>query len=576
MSLWWRDYLAALLLLCSGQLLALEPGSEQFNPLPGSAWALDHQGDWGPEQAWQVYRDGGFASIPGATLNLGPVDFPLWLAFRLEFPQALPPGRWFYSLDSLLFEQAELYWFDGEHWQSLPRAETYSPVAGRLIPSPRPVFALPAEAGAGQNYLLRLAGDEAMLLNARVQTDRMLLASERQRMLWLGLYFGVILALGLYNAMLWLVLRDRSYFWYTLFLASTAGFFILMNQLLLIWWPDLSPRSWSLLVSVAQSTLGIALLLFTRYFMLTPSRDVLIDRLIRYGVWLAPSIPLFNLLSGVHAAVIYSGLLGLYAAAVILWAAWRAARRGFAPAWVVLPTWLLLFGSLAVFVLMYLGRLPYNLWTANGFMIASACEAVLLALALGLRIRSLEQDREQLSQRGKYLLNLSLTDPLTSLFNKRHLANTLQQEVAYAQDHRRSLSLLMLDVDHFKQWNDSWGHLLGDELLRALGEQIRLQLRDSDIPCRYGGEEFCIILPNVGRLQAAQLAERLREAVAGLRIQVQNDMTAGATISVGVAELVEGEDMYALIARADRALYQAKQQGRDRCVLAEASGGSAV
>jgi diguanylate cyclase (GGDEF)-like protein len=126
----------------------------------------------------------------------------------------------------------------------------------------------------------------------------------------------------------------------------------------------------------------------------------------------------------------------------------------------------------------------------------------------------------------------------------------------------------MLDVDHFKRWNDSWGHLLGDELLRSLGEQIRLQLRDSDIPCRYGGEEFCIILPHTESHAAVQIAERLREAVAALRFEPREGLEAGISISLGVAQLEPDDDMYGLITRSDRALYLAKQQGRNRCVLA--------
>lgn len=520
------------------------------------------------EQAWQAYRDGGFALVDQPSLNLGTVQRPLWLYFELRFSAVLEPGRWFYSLDWPSFERVELYALEGREWRALPRGEVFDPLGERRLQSPRPLFALDAGAAGTQRFLLRLSGDEAMLLSPRVISDRALLAGERQRSFLLGLYFGIILALALYNLMLWLVLRDRSYLWYTLFIGSSALFFVLMNQMLAVWWPELTLRGWSLLVTVSKAMLGLALLLFTRHFMLTQGRDPLSDRLIRLGVWLAPTMPLVNLLGGPHLSLFYSALLGIYCAVVVILAALRALRQGFIPALLVLPAWLILFGSLAVFVTMYMGLLPYTPWTANAFMIGSATEAILLALALGYRIRSLEAERDVLSQRGKQLLALSMSDPLTGLFNKRHLANALKQAVAQAHLQRDPLSLIMLDADHFKAWNDSWGHQAGDEVLHQLGEQIRLHTRDSDVPCRYGGEEFCIILPHTESHAAMQIAERLREAVAALRFEPREGVEAGISISLGVAQLEPDDDMYGLIARSDRALYQAKQQGRDRCVLA--------
>ena len=571
----WR-WIVLILLLGMNSVVAvsLHPGQERFNPLPAASWAFDAEQGWQPEQAWDAYRGGDFSPARQHTLNLGGVSRPVWLAFEVTFAEESPPGRWFFSLDSPLFEQVELYYLQAEGWYRLPPGQIIEPLSGRLQNSPRPLFALPVEAGAAHAYLLRLSGAEAMLIAPRILTDRALLASERQRSLWLGLYFGVILALGLYNAMLWLVLRDRSYFWYTLFIAATAVFFVLMNQLLSAWWPDLSLRVWSFLVTLTKMFLGLGLLLFTRHFMLTVQRDQVMDRLIRYGIWLAPSIPLFNLLAGPQLSVVFSALLGMYTGVVIITTAWRALRRGFTPALLVIPAWLVLFGSLAIFVSMYLGWLPYNWWTAHAFMLGSATEAILLALALGYRIRSLEAERDNLSQRGKHLLTLSLTDPLTGLFNKRHLTSALKEAVSRSHAQGEPLSLVMIDADHFKAWNDTWGHQAGDEVLHSLGEQIRYHTRDSDIPCRYGGEEFCIILPGTDRDAAARIAERLRGAVEQMRFSPQAEASAGLTVSIGVAQMAPGDDMYSLISRSDRALYQAKQQGRNRCVVSapEAEG----
>ena len=164
----------------------------------------------------------------------------------------------------------------------------------------------------------------------------------------------------------------------------------------------------------------------------------------------------------------------------------------------------------------------------------------------------------------------SLRDELTGLYNRRYLEANLNREIQRCQRRNLPLSVLMVDVDHFKTFNDQYGHAAGDALLSALGRTMEQNVREEDIACRYGGEEFTVVLPEADTEEAARTAERLRVAIASLTVQHMRKTYGPATISIGIATMPEhGSSPDALLAAADRALYQAKAAGRNRYLVAE-------
>ena len=162
-------------------------------------------------------------------------------------------------------------------------------------------------------------------------------------------------------------------------------------------------------------------------------------------------------------------------------------------------------------------------------------------------------------------------DPLTGICNRAALDEALSQEVSLAQRHATALSLVMLDIDHFKRINDRFGHRCGDDALCAVVERARQCARNTDILFRYGGEEFVILLRNTDQHGAQLLAERLRKKIARTEICC-NGEPVSVTVSAGVASLNDNDDAESLFARADSALYQAKQAGRNRVAMAQAGG----
>ncbi|SDL51999.1 diguanylate cyclase (GGDEF) domain-containing protein [Maridesulfovibrio ferrireducens] len=162
---------------------------------------------------------------------------------------------------------------------------------------------------------------------------------------------------------------------------------------------------------------------------------------------------------------------------------------------------------------------------------------------------------------------MSITDQLTSLFNMRHFMEQIEAEMVRAERYKSPLSLIMLDVDNFKTYNDTFGHVEGDQVLRELGSIIRSSLRVTDSAYRYGGEEFTVLLPNTDAEMARTVAERIRKAFAEAVFYPDSEKKEQRTISLGIAEYVSGERITDIVDRADQHMYRAKKKGKNRTCM---------
>jgi diguanylate cyclase (GGDEF)-like protein len=188
-------------------------------------------------------------------------------------------------------------------------------------------------------------------------------------------------------------------------------------------------------------------------------------------------------------------------------------------------------------------------------------------LELTRRSRMLEALSEELARKNRQLQLLARMDGLTGLANRRFLDETLDAEVRRAQRCGTPLSLIMCDIDFFKRYNDRYGHQAGDDALRRIGNMLqRLFQRGSDFPCRYGGEEFAIVLPETGAEQATHLAEHLRSSMCEEALpHAFSDVAGCVTLSIGVvsAPASEGRNAQWYLSQADAALYRSKEEGRN-------------
>ncbi len=171
----------------------------------------------------------------------------------------------------------------------------------------------------------------------------------------------------------------------------------------------------------------------------------------------------------------------------------------------------------------------------------------------------------------------STSDALTGLFNRRYLEESLERELRRAARAKQPISLVMFDLDHFKTFNDTFGHETGDAVLREMGASLLRSARAEDIPCRFGGEEFLLILPGTSLEGARTRAERVRSQASRLAVMHQGRPVGTITVSVGVAAFpIHGSSAKELIASADAALYRAKREGRDRVMVADTAESGAV
>lgn len=180
------------------------------------------------------------------------------------------------------------------------------------------------------------------------------------------------------------------------------------------------------------------------------------------------------------------------------------------------------------------------------------------------------RDISERKQAQHALLEQSVRDHLTGLFNRRYMEATLERELLRAIRKDLPLGLIMLDVDDLKRFNDTWGHAAGDEALRQLGSLLLNQVRGEDIPCRYGGDEFILILPDASPEVTLQRAEQIAKLARWSYLKLDGQTLSAVTLSIGVAVFPEhGETSTAILKAADAALYRAKHAGRNRVSMAE-------
>lgn len=206
--------------------------------------------------------------------------------------------------------------------------------------------------------------------------------------------------------------------------------------------------------------------------------------------------------------------------------------------------------------------------TIVGALLRSTSEMRETNKALEDRLTLSKNEISNLQQSLEAIRAESLTDPLTGLGNRKYFDRMIGMAVQSALASGEPLSLLLLDVDHFKSFNDSYGHLTGDQVLRLVGLSLKQTIKGQDITARYGGEEFAVVLPNTALRQALTVADHIRRAVMAKELKKKStgEILGRVTISVGVSMLKQGDDTYALIERADACLYAAKRNGRNRVI----------
>lgn len=215
----------------------------------------------------------------------------------------------------------------------------------------------------------------------------------------------------------------------------------------------------------------------------------------------------------------------------------------------------------------------FNWFSFLAFIILTSIFSILANNIIQRNIKQIESQSRQLALKEAQLREQSIQDYLTKLFNRRYLEEALKRKIQRAELDQYSIGIIMLDIDNFKPINDTLGHAVGDIVLKELGKFLSGQVRQSDIACRYGGDEFVLILSEASKDITKERAEQLRDAVKSLVIEYDNQMLGPITLSLGVAVYPDdGSVDEELLKSVDFALYRAKRDGGDRVVLAGSGG----
>lgn len=268
---------------------------------------------------------------------------------------------------------------------------------------------------------------------------------------------------------------------------------------------------------------------------------------------------------------IASILLVLAAAGILITALFSTTRiLAELPAGSLRTQWRALRASVVFFLVGYLGYLSFAA-SMKGFTGMLVALVFFLGACFVRTVCSLSLGTVRDIKRIAVLESENITDPLMEIFNRRHLERRLEEEFGRAKRYGFPLAVLMLDIDHFKKVNDTYGHPTGDRVLKEIGLLLREHVRHVDVPARYGGEEAAILLPHTGEAEAMLVAERIRRKIEIHHFPPEGSVVPGGsvrcTVSIGIAMMTaECENAGQLLRMADRALYEAKQAGRNRSV----------
>ncbi|MDP3522370.1 MAG: diguanylate cyclase [Hydrogenophaga sp.] len=551
-------------------------------------WLEDPSGQWTlsdvraqPESAWHNRGEQAF--------NQGYSRSTFWL--RIDLPQ-WDEGARYLGIGNPLLEHLSVHRLrQGSNMPTLLRLGMARPFAERPLPFVSFVVPL-SSADSGATLWLQVNSRTSVQVPLDWWDETAWARHQQQVSLFHGSYLGVTAAMLAFNLLLYLAIRERAYLWYLGWMVCIAAFVFTLNGSSFQWlWPH--APAWNLTVLPTSLSLAIACSAgFFVHFLREGGRAQPGEALF----WLlglgnlalaaaAPALPYRVAIVGAIAMAMATMLVAIVSAA-------QRALRGNFGAQYFLIAFSFVIAAGVVLALNKLGLIARTFITEHATEVGSAVEMVVLSLAIIARLNHQRRQREiaqaalldaqqrlttelevrvaerteALQEANAKLTELSQTDALTGIFNRRYLDAHLERELRRLARDGNSMAVMLIDVDHFKRFNDTHGHPAGDACLQAVAAALSANVRrPSDTVARYGGEEFCVLAPDTTEAGAVALAETLRAAVADLRVVVDG-VDVAVTTSIGLCWRTPEHPWYAsaLLKKADEALYGAKAGGRNR------------
>jgi diguanylate cyclase (GGDEF)-like protein len=460
------------------------------------------------------------------------------------------------KIDNAWLDEIDIYFVQNK--QVLQRAALGDtlPFSQRPISRRMPAVAYQFPPGRTDVYF-RVHSKDPLTIPIYIGPEESHVAAASLNAYFYGVLYGVLGILLIYNITLYCYLKELKYLLYSIYLSAFTAFnFTYTGHGFWTLWPESIWLQQSLMPTLmfAYFFSGV---IFTLEFLNTrtylPSLYAFRYKLYAGLLILALSLLLINDRSiSIMTQLVILTTLSIW----MLVIGYYSYKSGNPLAKFFVPAVIMGTGGATISSLATWGIIPYSQWAFRGIEIGMLLEMSLLSVSLGFNFKMAQDARKSAEINAR-------VDPLTNLYNRRAFSDLVYPLWQLGKRNKTPMAIILIDLDWFKRINDAYGHAIGDEVLKDVGKELKQRLRESDIPLRWGGEEFLIFLPNTNTSEARQLADTLREQFDSKHITP----THKVTMSIGVVgALPQDIELYKLIGLADKALYQAKQNGRN-CVV---------
>lgn len=519
-----------------------------------------------------------------------------WVKLQLRNTGATR-GLWYLKLDYPLLDEVTFWTHNTDGTTDKLATGDQHPFASRGIDYR--YFLLPVTIGAQElrEITIRIRSSGALNVPLSLETPAEVIATSNHLTLTHGLFYGALAIFAIFNLLLFLS-SGTVYYFYNAFYMGAMGLFLFAmggfaNQ---YFWPE-SAGFANTSIPLTLALCALAMTLFGRSF-LDVKPDTLANTTLKAQAWFCIVLLALTFILPYNKTIILNTLLGLSVIASLLISAGIRWRQGYPPAVWYLLSWMVMLVGALIYALAAFGYLADFLARESLMQVTIGGQVILLNYAMVQRWRLLNQKllevehkartqlefkvhertsqlrnaMRELEQANRKLAALSLNDPLTGLYNRRHLDNILPELCAEARRTGQPLTLALIDADRFKAVNDTWGHGFGDTCLQLIADILKRHVkRPRDIAIRFGGEEFAVLLPGADSEGARKVCQTILDELRNTPLETPDGKTLTLTLSAGIAELANREDQETLFRRADDALYQAKASGRDRVRVSEAA-----
>ncbi|MGX5173879.1 diguanylate cyclase [Aliikangiella sp. IMCC44653] len=464
------------------------------------------------------------------------------------------------QIDNAWLDEIAIYFYRGERLLNQVALGDTVTFSSRERQKRLPSIAYNFEPGI-TSVIFRFKSEDPMTFPIYLASTKAAEKFETQNAYFYGALYASLIILLLYNLVLFIYLKEFKFLAYSLYLSafSSFNFTYTGHGFWLVWPEDIFLQQW--LMPTLMYGYLISSILFTLEF-LQVKRYLPSLHAVKHWLYLCLlGLALLIFLPGSRSFAIMAQLTILTSMAFwMLLIGYFANKNGNPLAKFFIPAVLMGASGALVSSLATWGLIPYSQWAFRGIEIGMLLEMLLLSISLGFNFRLIQEAKNNAENNARL-------DPLTNLFNRRALTELVQPIWSLGARNQSTVSIMLIDLDWFKQVNDKFGHAIGDQVLKQVANALRNRLRHSDTILRWGGEEFLIFLPDTEAAEAKSLAETLRSYFNDTTI---NDITQ-ITISVGVATGdASKQNLDELISLADKSLYKAKQNGRNQVVLIDA------